>query len=179
MSPCWDLLPGGGGGQPTQPPLFRDPKGPFLGEALDAEGSANSAQQAPGCCNLFMPTTQEVPDRRGACQPPIKDQGEKRCQVPCLPRGTPVTRDGLGAHLQCRPTLCREQSLPAPTEGAAPLEGGRGAGGGRELSHDHNSCFGGRCVFILLTHLLITKVLTLEPCSFRCSQRFAYFHWWV
>lgn len=176
MSPCWDLLPRAP--QPTQPPLFRDAKGPFRGEALDAEGSANSAQQAPGCCNLFMPTTQEVPDGRGACQPHIRDQGEKRCQVPCLPHGTPVTRDGLGGSSSPAQTRSvQRESIPAPTEGAATLEGGRGGGGGRELSHDHNSCFGGRCVFILLTHLLITKVLTLEPRCIRCSRRFAYFHW--
>lgn len=71
----------------------------------------------------------------------------------------------------------QRESIPAPTEGAAILKGGRRGGGGRELSHDHNSCFGGRCVFILLTHLLITKVLTLEPRCIRCSRRFAYFHW--
>lgn len=48
--------------QPTPPPLFHDAKGPLLGDVLDAEGSANSAPRAPGCCNLFMPTAQEVPD---------------------------------------------------------------------------------------------------------------------
>lgn len=48
---------------PHRHPFFRDAKGPFLGDVLDAEGSANSAQQAAGCCNLFMPTAQAVPDR--------------------------------------------------------------------------------------------------------------------
>ena len=38
------------------PPPAAHPATPFL----DAEGSANSAQQAPGRCNLFMLTAREV-----------------------------------------------------------------------------------------------------------------------
>lgn len=116
--------------QPTPPPLFHNAKGPLLGDVLDAEGSANSAEQAPGCCNLFMPTAQEVPNRgEGSASHKIQDQIGERCQMPYIPHGTPVTIETVWVlHLCPKQTHSAHRATSAllPLKGAGPLEKGKG-----------------------------------------------------
>lgn len=87
------------------------PATPFL----DAEGSANSAQQAPGCCNLFMLTAQEVSDT-GEENASNKIQRSRREGMENALH--PPWRSGdkemvWVLHLcQTRPILCVEQPVP-------------------------------------------------------------------
>ena len=82
--------------------------------------------------------------------------------MPSIPHGTRATQKWAGCFIFAKPGLfCAESHpSPVPTPKGSSLE--RGKGREKSFSHGYNSCFRGCCVFILLSHLLITKLLTCE-----------------
>lgn len=133
-SPCSHLRQGAP--QPTLPPVFHDAEGRYLEIFWMQREVLTQPCKAPGCCNLFMPTAEEVAatgeeNASSEMQRPNRDEMENATRPPWHSGDT----EGVWVlHLcQIRPILCREQSVPrSDPKGAVSLEKGEG---GRNTFH--------------------------------------------
>lgn len=131
---------------------------------MDAEGSANSAQRLSAAVTSSCPQPRKNQNRTGEGKASNKIQrsrSEERENAihPLWHSGDTEMVQVL--HLcQTRPILCREPPVPCPDPQGQ--FSGKGERQGEILLPWLQQLFRGCCVFILLSHLLITKLLTCE-----------------